>query len=154
MSGSGHQGSYAERTAELLPFQRAFGLLIVSDDTYDAFQDASRGEWLERIVPQVFARHPEWAKEQGEPRVSAVCERIERFSQTYNIEREMHFWQVLDRMMIDPQMLDSITEYQHFALSRRGFSETLRMRRFLDDARNGSITRILNPPEKLEEGDK
>lgn len=123
-------------------------MLIVSDDTYDAFQGASRDEWLDRIIPQVFARHPERAKEQREPRIRAVCERIETFSQTYDIEQEVHFWQILDRMVVDPQMLDCITECQHFALSRRGFSETLRMRRFLDDTCSGSITRILNPSER------
>ncbi|KPF65345.1 hypothetical protein [Porphyrobacter sp. AAP60] len=118
-------------------------MLVVSDRHYQATQSSAIESWLRITVPEVARRYPEWTQQIGIAGVEDLCREIEQFSARYEFDDEECFWKILERRIADPELLSSLTEFQIFALSRKGAAETLRLQRFLDDKTRGSPTVLI-----------
>lgn len=119
-------------------------MLVITDQTYVGLQDAALESWIKRVVPQVHALRPAWAGEIGAEGVSQACRHIEAFSRTFAIEKMDNFWLLLDALIFDLGALNSLSPYQDFVLRREGFSEDLRVDRFVKEVLEGKRTRLLD----------
>lgn len=119
-------------------------MLVFSDQTYRGLQDAALESWIMKVVPQVHAARPAWAEKIGAEGVNRTCRQIEAFSRAFTIEKMDNFWLLIDAMIFDPGALDSLSPYQDFVLRREGFSEDLRVGRFVREVLDGKRTRLLD----------
>lgn len=119
-------------------------MLTISDQAFGGLENAALANWLDRMCRSVIGARPDWARQIGVDRVREACLRIEGFTRMYNIRTEDSFWKLLDLLIALPQSLDVITPYQHFSLSREGFSEHLRVDRFLHDALKGGLSHMVD----------
>lgn len=119
-------------------------MLVISDQTYIGLQDAALESWIIKVVPQVQAARPAWAEKVGLGGVTATCRLIESFSRAFNIEKMANFWLLLDAVIFDATALDSLSPYQDFVLRGEGFSEDLRVGRFVREVLDGKRTRLLD----------
>lgn len=118
-------------------------MLIISDQTFTGLQVAVAESWLKRVVPQVIAARPDWSKQVGVSIVTETCREIEAFTSNYAIDSMDNFWRLLDAVIHDQGALTQISEYQDFALKRTGFSQDLRVTRFVCEVKEGRRTQLL-----------
>ena len=119
-------------------------MLVVTDQTYAGLQDAALELWIKRVAPEVQAARPSWAEEVGQDGLLRTCRQIEAFSRAFDIKKMDNFWLLLDALIFDPSALDMITPYQDFALRCEGFSEDMRVGRFVKEVVDGRRTRLLD----------
>lgn len=119
-------------------------MLTISDQAFDGLENAALANWLDRMCRSVIGARSDWARQMGVDRVREACLRIEGFTRVYDIRTEDSFWKLLDLFIAFPQSLDAVTAYQHFSLSREGFSENLRVDRFLKDALKGGPCQMVD----------
>lgn len=117
-------------------------LLTISQTAYGNLANDSYARWLEWAVRAIIARHPQWGTQQGVERLQALCARLESFSQQYSLERPESFMALVDYEVESGRELQP-TAYQDHVLRRPGFSEALRVERFLADLRSGSRLRLI-----------
>lgn len=118
-------------------------MLVISDQTFTGLEDAAFESWLKRVVPLVIAARPDWSKQAGLANVTETCREIEAFTGNYEIDSMDNFWRLLDAVIHDRATLTQVSEYQDFALKRTGFSQDLRVARFVCEVKEGRRTRLL-----------
>lgn len=119
-------------------------MLGISEQTFDSLERVVLSNWLKRICPRVIADRPDWAREAGIDRIRETCLRIEAFTKIHNISTDLNFWKLLDLVIAVPHALDQLSPYQQFAIGRQGFSEDLRVSRFVADARQGGVLHMVD----------
>lgn len=118
-------------------------MLGISEQTFGSFEQVALANWLERICPRIIASRPAWAREMGIDRIRDTCLRIEAFTKIHDISADANFWKLLDLVIAVPHALDQLSPYQRFAIGRPGFSENLRVNRFVADARHGGYLQMV-----------
>ncbi len=121
-------------------------MLIISEKAVAHLEEKSLKTFIGVAIERVTHRQPDWASKQPPGTIKQFCTAIQDFSRRYDLD-DIRSFDVLTDLMIHGRFDLRPTDFQHFLLSRAGFSEELRMREFYADLSGGSRGRMVQLPD-------
>lgn len=117
-------------------------MLNISPQVFAVFDRQARSQWLEGAIVTAHQRHPEWCRQRELAEIRAVCAQIHDMSETYELTRPDSFEALLE-LVVQRDYHFRPTAFQHYLLSREGFTEVAAVARFCEDFRRGSRVQLM-----------